>query len=151
MHGADTRCGENKWRFTFRARVLGVIIPACGDSMCGSFRIFQKDGPSLLHGHNLSGGQYMASIWPVYGQCSQAVCWAALCHTVVTQSPGNTRQHPPHPALGCEFWNTLYNIPVIEGQKVRGKSMIYFDWVKMSWPGHDAHASDIVPKRQSSC
>ena len=35
------------------------------------------------------------------------------------------------PALSCKFWNTLYNIPVIEGQKVRGKSMIYFDWVKM--------------------
>ena len=39
----------------------------------------------------------MASIWPVYGQCSQAVCGAALCHSVVTQSPGNTRQHPSYP------------------------------------------------------
>ena len=66
---------------------------------------------------------------------------------------GTLASTPPTllPALSCEFWNTLYNIPVIEGQKVRGKSMIYFDWVKMSWPGHDAHASDIVPKRQSSC
>ena len=35
------------------------------DSKCGSFRIFKKSDPPpppLLHGHNLSGGQYMASV-----------------------------------------------------------------------------------------
>ena len=117
------------------AWVLGVILwyYQSGDSKCGSFRIFQKCGPPpLLHGHNLSGGQYMAS---VARACS--VLGGIMPHRrdsiTWEQSPA-----PLLPALSRKFWNT-YNIPVIEGQKVRGKSMIYFDWVKMSWPGHDAH------------
>ena len=136
MHGTEQRMKKH------RSWVLGVISPVCMVSQ--SVGVLGSPKKMVLRFFMVITS-VVASIWPVYGQCSQAVCWAALCHTVVTQSPGNTRQHPSStPALNCE-----YNIPVIEGQKVRGKSMIYFDWVKMSWPGHDAHASYIVPKRKS--